>query len=50
MFKALKAISHYKKAFFSSTKYLLELKESLLIIRDRPSMNWNICPAPSLYV
>ena len=23
-------------------RYLLELKESLLIIRDRPSMNWNM--------
>ena len=26
--------------------YLLELKESLLIMRDTPSMNWNICSAP----
>ena len=25
-----------------NTKYLLELKESLLIMRDRPSMNWNM--------
>ena len=27
-------------------KYLLELKESLFIMRDRPSMNWNACSTP----
>ena len=31
-----------------NTKYLLELKENLLIIRGRPSMNWNMRSA-SLY-
>ena len=30
-------------------KYLLELKESLLIMRDRPSTNQNI-PSASLYL
>ena len=30
-------------------KYFLELKESLLIIRNRPSMNWNIRSTP-LYI
>ena len=27
-------------------KYILELKESLLIISDRPSMNWDVRSAP----
>ena len=26
--------------------FLLELKESLLIMRDKPSLNWNITSAP----
>ena len=32
-----------------NNKYLLEPKESLLIIRDRPSMNWNVHSA-NLYL
>ena len=29
-----------------NSKFLLELKESLLILRDKPSLNWNITLAP----
>ena len=31
-------------------KYLLEMKESLLTMRDRPSMNWNVRSTTLLYV
>ena len=38
-FQDFSALCHENK------KYLLELKESLLIMRDRPSMNWNVLSA-----
>ena len=31
---------------YKSKKYLLEIKESLLIMRDKPSLNRNINSAP----
>ena len=36
----------FSALYHENKKYLLEMNESLLITRDRPSMNRNVCSAP----
>ena len=42
----LPSFDNFSVLAYESKKYLLEIKESLLIMRDKPSLNRNINSAP----
>ena len=45
-FDNFSVLAHENKKYLLDKKYLLEIKESLLIMRDKPSLDRNINSAP----